>query len=87
MRDPAVLLLDEATSALDSHSEKRVQEAVASARRGRTSIVVAHRLASVQMADCIFVFEDGRVVEAGRHGELVDRGGVYAGMCKLQRVG
>lgn len=86
MRDPLVLLLDEATSALDSHSEKLVQEAVASASRGRTCIVVAHRLATVQRADCIYVFEQGRVVESGRHEELVARGGGYARMSKQQSL-
>jgi ATP-binding cassette subfamily B (MDR/TAP) protein 1 len=86
MRDPSILLLDEATSALDSHSEKLVQEAIASVSRGRTCIAVAHRLASIQRADCIYVFEAGRVVESGRHEELVARGGIYAGMSKQQTL-
>lgn len=86
MRDPAILLLDEATSALDSHSEKLVQEAVASASKGRTCIAVAHRLASIQRADCIYVFDQGRIVESGRHEELVSRGGIYAGMSKQQTL-
>ncbi|RPB02034.1 P-loop containing nucleoside triphosphate hydrolase protein [Choiromyces venosus 120613-1] len=86
MRDPAILLLDEATSALDSHSEKLIQEAVAKASRGRTCISVAHRLASIQMADCIYVFEKGKIVEQGRHHELVARDGIYASMSKQQSL-
>jgi ABC-type multidrug transport system fused ATPase/permease subunit len=86
MRDPAILLLDEATSALDSHSEKLVQEAVASASRGRTCIAVAHRLASIQRADCIHVFDKGKIVESGRHEELVVKDGIYAAMSRHQSL-
>lgn len=87
LRDPEILLLDEATASLDSHSEREVQRAVKEAMKGRTTVVVAHRLSSVQFADWIFVFDKGRVVEEGRHGDLVGMGGVYAGMVKAQEVG
>ncbi|CAZ80364.1 unnamed protein product [Tuber melanosporum] len=86
MRDPAILLLDEATSALDSHSEKLIQEAVASASRNRTCIAVAHRLASIQMADCIYVFEKGKIIEQGRHNELIAKDGIYAAMSRQQSL-
>jgi ATP-binding cassette, subfamily B (MDR/TAP), member 1 len=86
VRTPSVLLLDEATSALDSESERGVKEALDRAGRGRTTVVVAHRLATVKEADCIFVLVDGKIVEKGRHGELISRGGVYWRMCHEQRV-
>jgi ATP-binding cassette subfamily B (MDR/TAP) protein 1 len=77
IRDPKLLLLDEATSALDSESEKIVQAAFERARNGRTMIAVAHRLSTIQTADIIFVFDDGKVVEKGNHAELVKKQGVY----------
>jgi ATP-binding cassette subfamily B (MDR/TAP) protein 1 len=77
IRDPKLLLLDEATSALDSESEKIVQAAFERARSGRTMIAVAHRLSTIQTADIIFVFDDGKVVEKGSHAELVKKQGVY----------
>ncbi|KAI9699955.1 MAG: hypothetical protein M1836_002489 [Candelina mexicana] len=86
LRDPDVLLLDEATSALDSTSEQQIQSAIAAASSQRTTIVVAHRLASVQHADRIYVFDQGRIVEVGTHMELVMMGGIYAGMVKAQVV-
>ncbi|KAL2292253.1 hypothetical protein FJTKL_10864 [Diaporthe vaccinii] len=86
IRDPKVLLLDEATSALDSESEKMVQAALEKARNGRTMIAVAHRLSTIQSADVIFVFEQGRVVEKGTHDELVHKGDVYWGMCQAQAL-
>ncbi|KAL3494688.1 P-loop containing nucleoside triphosphate hydrolase protein [Aspergillus germanicus] len=88
IRDPSIILLDEATSALDTESERVVQAALMEAGRGgeRITIAVAHRLSTVREAHCIFVFRGGRVVEMGRHEELVAMGGLYAGMCEAQRL-
>ncbi|RSL63263.1 hypothetical protein CEP54_005308 [Fusarium duplospermum] len=86
IRDPKILLLDEATSALDSESEKIVQAAFEKARKGRTMIAVAHRLATIQNADVIFVFDQGRVVEKGTHAELINKQGVYFEMCQSQAL-
>ncbi|WP_457026850.1 ABC transporter ATP-binding protein [Geodermatophilus sp. SYSU D01119] len=78
LRDPRVLVLDEATSALDTATERAVQDALDEARRGRTTITIAHRLSTVRHADRIVVLDAGRVVESGTHAELVARGGRYA---------
>ncbi|KAL1649435.1 hypothetical protein SLS58_001490 [Diplodia intermedia] len=86
LRDPRILLLDEATSALDSESEAIVQAAFERARRGRTMIAVAHRLATIQTADVIFVFDDGRVVEKGTHDELARKQGTYWELCQAQAL-
>lgn len=77
IRRPRVLLLDEATSSLDSESEKLVQAAFERAGKGRTMLVVAHRLATVQNADVIFVLGEGRLLEKGSHAELLKKQGVY----------
>jgi ATP-binding cassette subfamily B protein len=84
LKNPPLLLLDEATSALDAESERMVQAALDSAMRNRTTIVIAHRLATVQKADVIVVLDHGKLVEQGTHAELVARGGVYAGLAALQ---
>jgi subfamily B ATP-binding cassette protein MsbA len=87
LRDPRILLLDEATSALDSESEKLVQEALERLMAGRTTFVVAHRLSTIVGADRIVVLDRGRVVEEGRHDDLVRRGGLYAKLWRLQSGG
>ncbi|MDO9112554.1 MAG: ABC transporter transmembrane domain-containing protein [Polaromonas sp.] len=84
LKNPPLLLLDEATSALDAESERMVQAALESAMQGRTTLVVAHRLATVQKANRILVLDHGRLVEQGTHAELVSRGGIYARLAALQ---
>ena len=84
LRDAPILLLDEATSALDAQSEKLVQEALDRLSRGRTTLVIAHRLATIRAADKIVVMDRGRVVDQGSHEELLARGGLYADLYHLQ---
>jgi ATP-binding cassette subfamily B protein len=84
LKNPPLLLLDEATSALDAESERMVQAALEAAMQGRTTIVIAHRLATVQRADRIVVLEGGRIVDIGRHDELIARGGLYARLAAMQ---
>jgi subfamily B ATP-binding cassette protein MsbA len=82
LRNAPVLLLDEATSALDNESEKAVQAALQELEKGRTTIVIAHRLSTVQTADQIIVLDKGQIVEQGRHEELLKNNGLYARMYK-----
>lgn len=87
LRKPEILLLDEATSSIDPGTEKRIQKAMENVLRGRTSLVVAHRLSTVVHADAILVVRSGRIVESGTHEELLSRGGLYSGLCRLQLSG
>jgi len=84
LRDPAILLLDEATSALDAENERIVQAALEQLMKGRTTFIIAHRLATVKNVDRIFVVEEGRVIATGSHEELVRENALYARLASLQ---
>lgn len=85
LKDPAILLLDEATSSLDAESEKAVQDALNTLMQGRTSIIIAHRLATIRDVDCIYVIDEGRIIESGSHTELAEKpDGAYSNLAKLQ---
>jgi ATP-binding cassette subfamily B protein len=87
LKDAPILLLDEATSALDAESERKVQGALDRLMEGRTTLVIAHRLATVRSADRILVMDQGRIVEEGTHEALLDHGGLYARLARLQFTG
>ena len=81
---PPMLILDEATSSIDTRTEMHIQNAFAKMMRGRTSFIVAHRLSTIREADVILVMRDGRIVEQGRHDELLEQGGFYAELYNSQ---
>ena len=85
LKNPPILLLDEATSALDTHTEREIQSALKEVSRNRTTLVIAHRLSTVVDADEILVLDQGRIIERGKHGELLAKHGAYAGMWNRQR--
>ena len=87
LQNPPVLILDEATSALDTISERQVQQAIGTASRNRTVIMVAHRLSTFADADRIFVIDDGRVVETGSYEELIARGGLFTELVRCAETG
>ncbi|TNF43630.1 MAG: ABC transporter ATP-binding protein, partial [Cytophagales bacterium] len=85
LKDPAILILDEATSSLDAESEALVQEALDELMKGRTTIIIAHRLATIRKVDRIYVLSEGRIVEQGSHQELIqEKEGFYANLVRLQ---
>jgi ABC-type multidrug transport system fused ATPase/permease subunit len=84
LKDAPILILDEATSALDAESEHLVQTALAELLRGRTTLVIAHRLTTIERADRILVMDEGRIVESGTHATLIAAGGVYAALHRMQ---
>jgi subfamily B ATP-binding cassette protein MsbA len=84
LKDAPILILDEATSSLDTASERHIQEALETLRQGRTCIIIAHRLSTVENADRIIVLQHGRIVEVGSHRELVNRRGVYSELHRIQ---
>ena len=86
LADPRIFILDEATSNLDSESERLIQQSLSRLLRGRTSFVIAHRLSTIRHADRILVLEDGAIVEAGSHSELMSLSGAYRDMVELQRI-
>ena len=84
LADAPILILDEATSALDTESERLIQDALETLQQKCTSIVVAHRLSTIENADVIMVVEQGRIIESGKHDELLEKGGHYAQLHALQ---
>ncbi|MEK9849188.1 MAG: ATP-binding cassette domain-containing protein, partial [Candidatus Puniceispirillum sp.] len=84
LKNAPILLLDEATAALDADSERQVQKALQTLQAGRTTLVVAHRLATIRNADLILVMDEGQIVEQGHHQSLIKKGGLYAKLCQLQ---
>ena len=86
LKNPPILVLDEATSSLDSESEKLVQIALENLMKNKTSIVIAHRLSTIQKADKIIVLEKGEIIESGIHKDLMQKGGVYSNLVKMQSI-
>ena len=86
LKNPPIMVLDEATSALDTESERLVQDALEHMMKNRTSIVIAHRLSTIQNADTIIVMQKGKIVEQGKHQELLDKKGVYSNLVNMQTL-
>jgi len=86
-KNAPVLILDEATSALDTHSERLVQQATQALKKGRTTIVIAHRLSTIENADCIYVMDQGKIVESGTNQQLIEKNGYYARLWQAQQLG
>jgi ATP-binding cassette subfamily B protein len=84
LADPRVLILDEATSSIDTRTELKIQEALLTLMKGRTSFIIAHRLSTIKNADCILVIDQGRIVEKGTHTELLEQKGFYANLYNSQ---
>ncbi|HUM91422.1 MAG TPA: ATP-binding cassette domain-containing protein, partial [Candidatus Competibacter sp.] len=84
LKNAPILILDEATSALDTQSERKVQQALDTLRRGRTAFVIAHRLSTIENADRIVVLDQGQIAEIGSHAELLARQGLYASLYQMQ---
>jgi len=84
LKDPSILLLDEATSALDASSEQKVQAALKELMQGRTTLIIAHRLATIMHADRILLIDQGRLIAEGSHRELLASSGLYKRLCELQ---
>ncbi|HID49133.1 MAG TPA: ATP-binding cassette domain-containing protein, partial [Chromatiales bacterium] len=84
LKDAPILILDEATSALDSESERYIQDALEKLMKDRTTLVIAHRLSTIERADLIVVLDQGRIVEQGRHTDLVQQNGQYAALHRMQ---
>jgi ATP-binding cassette subfamily B protein len=84
LKDPPIMVFDEATSALDAETEKQIQKALEAATKGRTTFVIAHRLATIRNADRILVFDNGEIVETGSFDELVRQGGRFAALASAQ---
>jgi ATP-binding cassette, subfamily B, multidrug efflux pump len=84
LADPRILVMDEATASVDTRTEVLIQEALKKLLKGRTSFVIAHRLSTIRSADLVLVIDDGRIVERGRHTELIEKGGLYAELYNRQ---
>ena len=84
LKDPSILILDEATSSLDAESEHLVQKALGELMEGRTTLIIAHRLATIKSSDVIYVLEEGVVKESGTHAELINQAGAYKNFVNLQ---
>ncbi len=84
VKNAPILILDEATSALDTESERLIQQALDNLMKDKTSIVIAHRLSTIEHSDCIYVLDQGRIVEQGKHQALLEQKGIYAALCQMQ---